>query len=101
MSGCSLVLTGDCTPSVNGRVCYDVQAKDMDELLKELSEDPRRDGTEAVRADTSQMIYTRDVDPSPAFTMPRQLHCECACLFMCVWLCASMRIYMGMCMYIF
>ena len=100
MSGGSLVLTGDRTPSVNGRVCYNVQAKDMDELLKELSEDPRRDGTEAVRADTSQMIYTHDVDPSPAFTMPRQLHCECACL-LCACGCVRPCVYMGMCMYIF
>ena len=56
----------------------------MDELLKELSEDPRRDGTEAVRADTSRMTYTRDVDPSPAFTMSRQLHCECVWVCVCV-----------------
>lgn len=51
-------------------VCF--QAKDMDELLKELSEDPRRDGSEAVRADTSQFTYRHDPSPAPT----RQLQCK-------------------------
>ncbi|KAL8578119.1 hypothetical protein ACOMHN_055439 [Nucella lapillus] len=55
-----------------GKAFLLTQAKNMDELLKELSEDPRRDGSEAIRADMSQMASTRDVDPSPAFT--RQLN---------------------------
>nr|KAG5694504.1 hypothetical protein BaRGS_014235 [Batillaria attramentaria] len=58
-----------------GKAFLLTQAKDMDELLKELSEDPRRDGTEAVRADTSERQYSRmDVEPSPAPT--RQLQSQ-------------------------
>ncbi|XP_076445026.1 sperm-associated antigen 17-like isoform X2 [Babylonia areolata] len=58
-----------------GKAFLLTQAKNMEEMLRELSEDPRRDGTEAVRADTSNMVSTRDiVDPSPASTMPRPIH---------------------------
>ncbi|XP_067675915.1 sperm-associated antigen 17-like [Haliotis asinina] len=43
-----------------GKAFLLTQAKDMDQMMKELSEDPRRDGTEAVRGDTSSLGYPQE-----------------------------------------